>query len=370
MPDPTPKAVLAGRWLLLLAFSAAVSAPLELAGLPAVLLIGPMLAGIAVAVRGWRLRVPDPLFMAAQALVGCMVAASITGGIVSTVAADWPLFLAVTASTIGASALMGYLLSRWHVLPGTAAVWGSSPGAASAMVIMAQAYGADARLVAVMTYTRVVAVSVVASLVSLLLAGPTDTAAAAAATGFLDVDPVRFAGTVLVALVGAGLGRLSRLPGGALLGPTVVGAGLNVAGVFDPQPPQVALALAFALIGWRIGLNFTRETVRTAAAALPRIVAAMLVLIAFCGGIALALVRYAGIDPATAYLAASPGGMDSIAIIAATANDVDRPFVMALQTLRFVAVLLTGPALARFVAERHLAGEKRRAERRAPDDGP
>jgi len=44
-----------------------------------------------------------------------------------------------------------------------------------------------------------------------------------------------------------------------------------------------------------------------------------------------------------------PGGADSIAIIAASSK-VDLPFVMAMQTARFLLVLLVGPSLARLVA--------------------
>jgi uncharacterized membrane protein AbrB (regulator of aidB expression) len=67
--------------------------------------------------------------------------------------------------------------------------------------------------------------------------------------------------------------------------------------------------------------------------------------------LAAVLVVAAGIDPLTAYLATSPGGADSVAIIAASTN-VDLPFVMAMQTTRFVLVLLSGPSLARFMASR------------------
>ena len=49
--------------------------------------------------------------------------------------------------------------------------------------------------------------------------------------------------------------------------------------------------------------------------------------------------RTLGIDPLTAYLATSPGGMDSVAIIAAASDRVDISFVMALQTARFLIVL-------------------------------
>ncbi|MGO8005995.1 AbrB family transcriptional regulator, partial [Rhizobium ruizarguesonis] len=45
-------------------------------------------------------------------------------------------------------------------------VWGSSPGGASATVLMSEASGADARLVAFLQYLRVVFVAVGASVIS------------------------------------------------------------------------------------------------------------------------------------------------------------------------------------------------------------
>jgi membrane AbrB-like protein len=73
-----------------------------------------------------------------------------------------------------------------------------------------------------------------------------------------------------------------------------------------------------------------------------------------CGGIGAALVAVAGVDPLTAYLATSPGGADSVAIIAASSN-VDVRFVMAMQMARFVAVLAIGPVAARFLTRRATA---------------
>ena len=55
-----------------------------------------------------------------------------------------------------------------------------------------------------------------------------------------------------------------------------------------------------------------------------------------------------GIDPLTAYLATSPGGSDSVAIIAASSN-VDVSFVMAMQTVRMIAVLFIGPVLTKYI---------------------
>ena len=76
------------------------------------------------------------------------------------------------------------------------------------------------------------------------------------------------------------------------------------------------------------------------------------------------LVFAEGIDPLTAYLATSPGGADSVAIIASSSK-VDQPFVMAMQIARFVVVLLTGPSLARFIARRSEAVNADEGTRRA-----
>jgi uncharacterized protein len=55
-----------------------------------------------------------------------------------------------------------------------------------------------------------------------------------------------------------------------------------------------------------------------------------------------------GTDPLTAYLATSPGGAYSVAIIAASSK-VDLPFVMTMQIGRAIVAILIGPALARFL---------------------
>jgi membrane AbrB-like protein len=343
-------------WARLLLLSAALTGALEIARLPAAFLLGPMAAAIALAVRGERLAVPEIPFAAAQALVGCLIAASMSAGLLRTVAADWPLFVAVTAATLGASSLLGYLLSRWQVLPGTAAIWGSTPGAATAMVLMARAYGADERRVAVMTYSRVVCVAVLAALLALVLGGHGAPRAALLAP----VRPPAMLATFAVAAAGAWLGIRLRLPAGTFLGPMLLGAAASLSGLLRLELPPLLLALSYAVVGWKIGLGFTRETVRVALRALPRILASILLLIGFCAALGLALSRVAQVDPVTAFLATSPGGMDSIAIIAASTR-VDIPFVMALQMVRFLGVLLLGPALARWVAERQRAREAQRA---------
>ncbi|MES0021842.1 MULTISPECIES: AbrB family transcriptional regulator [unclassified Mesorhizobium] len=337
------------QWLVLLIVSLLIAGALEYAALPAALLIGPMLAAILAGTNGATVRVPRPLFAAAQALVGCLVAASISTDIFSVFYKEWPLVLVVVLATLAASSLLGWLISRWRILPGTTAVWGSSPGAATAMVLMAGAFGADQRLVAFMQYLRVIFVSMTAALVAKMWVD-TSGIEVPAIVWFPLIEPAAFAATLGVALVGGLLGRLCRLPSPFFLGTFIFGTIVHLGFGAAMQLPPWLLALSYAMVGWSIGLNFTRAILRHATRALPQIVGSIVVLIAFCGGLAWLISHVLGIDPLTAYLATSPGGMDSVAIIAAAAQNVDISFVMALQSTRFLVVLIAGPSIARLVA--------------------
>jgi membrane AbrB-like protein len=338
------------QWALILIVSLVFAGILELADLPAALLIGPMLAGIVAGANGATVRLPRPAFFAAQAIIGCLIAASIELDILGLFVDDWPLFLGAVVATVAASSFLGWLISGWKILPGTTAVWGSAPGAATAMVLMAESFGADARLVAFMQYLRVICVSGAAALVARLWVDTSDVSVAET-VWFPTIDWLPFATTLAVATVGGIGGYLLRLPSPWFLGSLIVGVVLHLSAEVQFQLPEWLLAISYALIGWAIGLNFSRPILRHAARALPQIVLSILALMAFCGGLAWLISRYLGVDPLTAYLATSPGGMDSVAIIAAAADNVNISFVMAMQTARFLFVLMFGPSLARLVAK-------------------
>jgi uncharacterized protein len=337
------------QWGLLLAASFVTALVLEWIGLPAALLLGPMIGGILVGVNGGAIRVARPLYYAAQAVLGCLIARAITPAIVVAFFKDGPLFVGVILAIVGASSLIGWLTSRWGALPGSTAVWGTAPGAASAMMIMAEAYGADAQTVALMQYLRVVFVASAASLIARFWLGGSGPAHPSAWLAPLHAAP--FAQTMALAVLGAVAGRLLRVPAGPILLTLVLGAILHGFGLIEIELPQLLLALAYAMIGWSIGLGFTRGILVHAWRAMPQIILSILILIGFCWLLALLLTATVGVDPLTAYLSTSPGGIDSVAIIASSSN-VDISFVMALQTTRLLVVLFIGPPLARFVADR------------------
>lgn len=342
------------RWSVLVLLSVLLSMGFDHFGLPAGRLLGPMVAAIVLAVGGKEVRVTRHGFVAAQGVIGCLIARGIPASMLSMLSDHWAVFIVgVLAVTVLANGL-GWMLCRWQVLPGDTAIWGSAPGAASAMMIMAEANGSDVRLVAFMQYLRVVCVSVSASLVAHFWMQNTGTSAAHPAAASLLLPPGSWGGlaaTLVIAVAGAFVGARLRLPAGGLLLPMVAGVLLQDFGHVHIELPPLVLAVAYAFVGWTIGMRFNRQVLADAARSLPKVLASIITLIVLCGCCGVVLTHWAHVDPLTAYLATSPGGADSVAIIAAS-SPVDMPFVLTMQVVRMLFTMATGPAIARLLAAR------------------
>ena len=343
---PLQSLPIAGRWTVLLVASILLASALQWVRLPAAFMLGPLVAAVLAQTAGGAVKIPRTLIAAAQAIIGCLIAHSITPAIVVGFMHNWPIFLGVVALSVAASVAIGWAMSRLRIIPGSTAVWGMLPGAATVMMLMAEAHGADFRLVAFMQYLRVVLVAAAASVVALLF---THGGGGFSSGCFPPVNPPDLVATIGVALVGGLLGLASRIPAGVLLGPLALGAVLNVLGWVRIELPPVVLIASYALIGWNTGLRFTRDVLAAAARALPQSIGATALMMAFGGLLAWMLEAFLHVDPLTAYLATSPGGVDAAAIIAASTK-VNTPFVMALQTVRMILLLVVGPPVARWVA--------------------
>ncbi|HHV9537665.1 TPA: AbrB family transcriptional regulator [Escherichia coli] len=322
------------QWGMLCVLSLLLSIGFLALHLPAALLLGPMIAGIIFSMRGVTLQLPRSAFLAAQAILGCMIAQNLTGSILTTLAVNWPIVLAILLVTLLSSAIVGWLLVRYSSLPGNTGAWGSSPGGAAAMVAMAQDYGADIRLVAFMQYLRVLFVAGAAVLVTRMMLGDNAEAVNQQIVWFPPVS-INLLLTILLAVVAGTAGCLLRLPSGTML--------------ITIELPEWLLAMAYMAIGWRIGLGFDKQILLRALRPLPQILLSIFALLAICAGMAWGLTRFMHIDFMTAYLATSPGGLDTVAVIAAGSN-ADMALIMAMQTLRLFSILLTGPAIARFIS--------------------
>ncbi|MFJ4443599.1 AbrB family transcriptional regulator [Pseudomonas sp. NPDC089422] len=331
------------QWLALLLCAGAFGQLLHALAVPAGLFLGPMLVAIVFGVAGAQLHLHRQVFRFGQGCVGLLVAHSVSWAVLVSMAQSWHLMLVATFITVVLSALVGLGTVRFGGIPGSTAAWGTAPGAASAMVSMAEENGADGRVVATMQYVRVVCVVMIGSLVSHLLGATPGAVAHAPAM----LEGPHLLDTLLslgVVLVGITLGN--RLPAGALLTPLLLGGALQLSGLLTIRLPEPLLAVAYGAIGCYIGLRFDRPTVRYVWKRLPTMIAGAVALIVLCAACAYLLALAMGTDFLSMYLATSPGGLDAMAIIAVETH-ADVGLVLAMQTLRLFGVILTGAFCAR-----------------------
>jgi membrane AbrB-like protein len=326
-------------------------------GVPAAWLVGPMLVAVALAVA-WPERPMVPRWgrLASLAVVGGVLAAAFRPSVLPLIARHWLPVCLVVCGTLLLSLAAGFLLARAARLDGKSAALGTLPGAAAGMLAMSFTLGADPRLVALMQYTRVVVVVASAALVSRFWFAPGASAQSAdqglqmsapQGTALVNDAWLVYVLTTLVAALGVWVGTRLRLPAGAMLGPLILGVALEQVGVLSlAWPPGVPQA-AFLVLGVYVGLLFDRASIERAGRLFPFVLASTVGLVAACAGLGWALAALTRLDGLTAYLATTPGGIDSVAIMA-LGSGADAPLVLAVQMLRLFAVVLAGSLLGRW----------------------
>jgi uncharacterized protein len=337
-----PRAV---QWLLLVVLAGSAGQLFKYWNIPAALFLGPMLVAIGFGVAGVSVRIHKQAFRIGQGFVGMLVAHAMTLAVLSIVAQSWHIMLLGTLLTVVLSAVVGWVMVRYSGIDGSTAAWGTAPGAASAMVAMSEESGADPRVVATMQYVRVVCVVMIGALVSHVFGADTSSPVGqvgAALTQPSGILPVLF--SVLAIVVGVAVSY--KVPAGALLVPLLIGAALQLTGLLQISLPHSLLAFAYGVIGCYIGLRFDRTAVLYVWKRLPAMIFSSVLLIALCSLSAWLIAEWMGKDFLSVYLATSPGGLDSMAIIAMDTHS-DVGFVLAMQTLRLFAVIISGGFFAR-----------------------
>src|SRR5258708_8065860 len=240
------------EWLLLLLTSIILVVAMRAAQLPAALMLGPMIAAIGFALGGAKARLSRPFALGAQTVLGCLIAKSFNAGLLSVLAAYWPTLIGLSAATLVMTAALGLLITRRGWLPATAPIWGLSPGAASAMVLLADEHGADKRIVALMQYSRIILVAFAAVAVAQVLRHPGGSAnllgpSAGRALWSPPLHALGFLEAIALALAGALSAKLTRRSSAALFVPAFGGAALQAAGLITIYLPPLIPAIPFRL---------------------------------------------------------------------------------------------------------------------------
>jgi hypothetical protein len=347
-----------GRWRLLLDWAAVLAVAIvvgllfDLLSVPSPALFGGLVAGLGRALLGrTRLVLPRPALTGVQAVIGVSIGALVQTDTLGAIAEHWLPVLLVTVATLLVSLLAGQLMRLQSGVSAVTGAFSMIAGGASGITAMARDLGADAQLVGVLQYLRVLVIVVAMPVVATTVFG-----AEAGAAPPADGDgPDWPAGLLFTAVcVGAGmvLGRVARLPVSALLGPLAVAVALDLSGLSqEATVPAVVQSAAFLIIGLQVGLGFTRDSLRLVGRALPLALTLIVGSVVVCAGLGLLLSRTAGVSPLEGYLATTPGGIYAV-LATATGAGADATFVLAVQVLRLFVMLFSAPLLARWLRPR------------------
>lgn len=353
-----PVGVRFSRWLRLGIGAAIVGLAAQSLSIPAAWLVGPMLVAILLGLARpeGRPELPGWTRRSSQAIVGVVLASTFQPSVLPLIAKEWFAVALAVGSTVLLSLAGSVVLTRFAPLGWRTAALGTLPGAASAMPVLSESMGADARLVALMQYGRVVLVVASAAIVA-QVGAPAAMPTGLAGTEQHGADPlvqslwVVYFVAASVAVVGGWAGARLPLPAGGLLGPLLLGVAVQETQVLSLALPAAVPPLAYALIGIRVGLLFDRTSLQRAGRLLPPLLASTLALMLACAGLGWVFSVLTGAEYLTAFLATTPGGIDSVAIMA-VGSGADASLVLAVQMMRLFAVVLASALLGRLWSTR------------------
>jgi membrane AbrB-like protein len=318
--------------------------------LPAAWFFGPLAVTAVCAVRGFgAVQIPRLAYVAAQAVIGTGMGSAFAPKSLGLIVSHWGVVSFVVISILLTSLLNGWVLTWWAGLSARTAFLGTLPGGAGEMAAMSDSLQADTRLVAVMQYVRLLIIIASLLIVPKLLeqAMPAATAPAPAPLSVAVSPTVTWGDTaLLLVLVAAGVaaGLHRTIPAGTLVVPALLYLGLAFWGHAPGRFPYPVFALAYLVMGLQIGSRFEPSTLtEIKRLAIPLLTTTALLMLCSVG-LAAWLARELRLDTVSAYLAATPGGLDSVAAVA-TELHADSALIITVHLARLLAVLLLGPWL-------------------------
>lgn len=310
-----------------------------LLGLPLPWLLGALVAVMAAAFTGLPVEVQPGMRKGLIITLGVMLGGSFSPEVIER-AGEWTPTLIAAAAYLGLTAVLAQAYCR-HILkmdPVTA-IFSSTPGGLTEMVILGEEKGADVRALTLVHSIRVASILLSIPLLLTYGFGVEHSAVSTARPDWALSDLAWLAGA---ALAGVWLGRLIHLPAYFLTGPMLASAALHLGGIVTTQAPEhVALVIQLAM-GSALGARFCGMSPGQAG----RLTALALVLAA--GMMAMTLLMAAGLSAVTGFsfqalvLALSPGGFAEMALAALSMN-IDPAFVTTHHALRLALVVFIAP---------------------------
>jgi membrane AbrB-like protein len=223
------------------------------------------------------------------------------------------------------------------------------PGGLQDMVAFGKEAGGDPRALALIHATRMLIIVTVAPIILTLLYG-------ASLTGALgeparNLPPAELALMVAAALIGWKVGERVGLFGASILGPMIVTAVISLGGFIHSRPPFEVIVGAQVFIGLGIGVQYVGVTLRELRSFILSGMAFVAIL-ALLAAVFTEIVTLSGLaKPVEGFLAFAPGGQAEMTVLALAAG-ADLGFVILHHLTRVVMVIMGAPVAARWAGIR------------------
>lgn len=311
-------------------------------------------AGGAALTVGRELQVDRRVQTFARGTVGVIAALPLTTTSPATLASFLLPGLVVAAVTLGIGVVGGVLLAHFQrgITPETG-ILSMLAGGASMMPMLAQEVGADFRYVTLSQYLRLLAVMFslppIVSWLGLPHAGEIGDHGGGVLGAYqgwtAGLGPLPWWGLVVILaiiVVSAPLARRLRLPAPGILGPILLTVVVSKLPIWPDglvlQPPTPMRLLAFCVVGWLAGGALSVRALRSFAKLVPATVLFIVILMAGCAATAGLVTWWLGVPYLDAYLATTPGGLDTVLLLSSEANS--GPVVATMQIIRLIGVLV------------------------------
>jgi membrane AbrB-like protein len=324
----------------------------RIAGIPGGAFIGAISGGALVRILYARSEQPPArLQNFARLVLGLAIGVQVNRQAVDAAVSSGIPVMCMVGSLIVFSLIFAWILTRLTGMDLVTSLCGASPGAASAMIILAEDLGGDSPVVAVIHSIKILLIAAFMPVLAGLF--PAGAAEALPPAGGVSGELWIYYGKLLF-LVGAGflVGKLMRKGGF----PTAeVLAGLLVAAVCNPlflhieEFPPLWQLFSVWIVGTAIGAQMNRDSLR----AIKKYAFACTVLVLALASLGLLLgwilykTTHMGI--LTALIGTCPTGMDAMVILAAEMH-TNVPLVAAMHSARVIIVMIIVPLLIRRAA--------------------
>ncbi|MFQ5936415.1 MAG: AbrB family transcriptional regulator [Acidiferrobacterales bacterium] len=313
--------------------------------MPLAWMMGAMGATTLLSISGMRLAVPQRSRTVMVTVLGVLLGSAFTPEVIEQ-AQRWPITLG--ALLIYSALATGIVYVFFRKLLGydpVTAYFSATPGGLQEMVIVGAAYGGDDRTIALNHGARILLVVLV---IPFWFRFTEDIGAGISFRGSSLFDIGLFDLTVLAlcAVVGAGVGRLLRLPAYRIVGPMIASAAVHVAGVTKAVPPYELVFIAQVVVGSAIGARFTDVPVERVVRTIGASTGATMIMLVLTVAFAAILAPITGIPWAAIVLAFSPGGLAEMSVIALSLG-IETAFVATHHVVRIAMIVIGAPLMFR-----------------------